>query len=472
MMWLFRRSLVRRVALSLLLAFSLAWVALVVYMFVSFSMSMNTDSNVVRAGREINAALAVIENEDVAAGVLDGTGRIINELRRQEGGLPGNVVFQLKTREGRLLYVSPEVEGLALRGENDKMVDVTLGGQRYWLYEGSSARWQVWLGEPHSGIPWLIGFFGSSLFLPFLIAFPFVLAPVWIAAAQGIKPLRQLGERIKLRSAEDLSPLGFDPKYAELEPLVKALEGLLAQLRGKVERERSFVNDAAHELRTPLAVIGAQAHVLSRSTDPQERQEAAQHLAHAIARGSHLIQQLLELATMDGGERPETQFIDVAELTRRHLAQAARDADLRRLELMLESTDSLVFELPVPLFESVLRNLLDNAVKYVETGGQVVVTLRREAQGLVLSVVDSGPGIPPQEHELVFERFHRGSATVAQGTGLGLSIARQACQRMGGTIGLAPAPGGRGCAFTVVIPGGPSAAAGGGVTSSRPACAR
>ncbi|WP_418128993.1 ATP-binding protein [Variovorax sp. 375MFSha3.1] len=473
MMWLLRRSLVRRVALSVLIAFSLAWGALVIYMFMSFSMNMNTDSSVARAGREINTALAGIESDEVAAGVMDAMGRIINELRRLEGDLPGNVVFQLKNHEGRLLYVSPEVEGLVLSGEHDKMVDVTLGGQRYWLYEGSSERWRVWLGEPHSGIPWLIGLFGSSLFLPFLIAFPFVLAPVWIAAAQGIKPLRQLGERIKLRSAEDLSPLGFDPKYAELEPLLKALEGLLAQLRGKVERERSFVNDAAHELRTPLAVIGAQAHVLSRSTDPQERQEAAQHLAHAIARGSHLIQQLLELATMDGAERPETQFVDVAELTRRHLAQAARDADQRRLELMLESSDSLVFELPVPLFESVLRNLLDNAVKYVEAGGQVVVTLRREAQGLVLSVVDSGPGIPVEEHELVFERFHRGSATLAQGTGLGLSIARQACQRMGGTIGLAQAPGGRGCAFTVFIPGGqPAAVAAATATSSRPACAR
>ena len=140
---------------------------------------------------------------------------------------------------------------------------------------------------------------------------------------------------------------------------------------------------------------------------------------------------------------------------------------------MLESSDSLVFELPVPLFESVLRNLLDNAVKYVEAGGQVVVTLRREAQGLVLSVVDSGPGIPVEEHELVFERFHRGSATLAQGTGLGLSIARQACQRMGGTIGLAQAPGGRGCAFTVFIPGGqPAAVAAATATSSRPACAR
>lgn len=451
MKWLFKRSLVRRVALSLLLAFTLAWVALVAHMYISFRMTMSTNSGVVRVGRELNSVLAGIEREDLAVSVVNTMAKMLNALRREEGELPGTIVLMLRNREGKEIHASPEIAGLTVRGEPEKMVDVTLNGQRYWLYEGRNARWSVWIGEPHSGITWLIGFFGSSLVMPFLIAFPFVLAPVWIAAAQGIKPLRTLGERIDLRGAEDLSPLGFDPKYAELAPLVKALEGLLAQLRGKVERERSFVNDAAHELRTPLAVIGAQAHVLSRSTDPKERQDAAQHLAHAIARGSHLIQQLLELATMDGSVRPAVQRIDVAELTRRHLAQASKDASDRQLELILESPDSVHFSLPVPLYESVLRNLLDNAVKYVDEGGHVVVTLRLENGVLMLSVVDSGPGIPLEEHALVFERFHRGSGTSTQGTGLGLSIARQACQRMGGTIELKQSPTGRGCAFVVAI---------------------
>lgn len=451
MKWLFKRSLVRRVALSLLFAFTLAWAALIAFLYIEFSMNMSTDSSVVRAGRQLNAVLADIEKEDVAVAVTDSMAKLINELRRGEGNLPGEVVFMLKDHAGRMLYVSPQIAGHALKGEHDRMVDIKLGSQSYWLYEGSNAHWKLWLGEPHSGITWLLGFIGSSLFMPFLVAFPFVLAPVWIAAAQGIKPLRMLGERIHQRSAEDLSPLGFDPKYAELEPLVNALEDLLSQLRGKVDRERSFVNDAAHELRTPLAVIGAQAHVLSRSSDSKEREEAAQHLTHAIARGSHLIQQLLELATMDGSTHPEMQRIDVAELTRRHLAQASKDAANRQLELMLESPDSVRFSLPVPLYESVLRNLLDNAVKYVDVGGHVIVTLRLEDGVLTLSVVDSGPGIPLEEHALVFDRFHRVAGTSAHGTGLGLAIARQACQRMGGTIELAQNPAGRGCAFTVSI---------------------
>jgi signal transduction histidine kinase len=453
MKWLFRRSLVRRVALSLLIAFTLAWLAVVVYLYVSFRLTMHTDSGVVLLGRELNITLADVEREDVAVATVKALSRQINAMRASEAELPGEVAFMLQDHDGKLLYASPQIAGHALHGEPGRMVDVVLKGQRYWLYEGRSARWTVWVAEPNGGLSWVLMFIGSSLFMPFLIAFPFVLAPVWIAAAQGLKPLRVLGERIDTRSAEDLSPLGFEPRYAELVPLVKALEGLLAQLRGKVERERSFVNDAAHELRTPLAVIGAQAHVLARSNDPREREEAAQHLTHAIARGSHLIQQLLELATMDGGEHPQTQRIDVAELMRRHLAQASKDADTRQLELVLESPDSLLFDLPVPLFESVLRNLLDNAVKYVEVCGQVVVTLRHAEGALVLSVVDSGPGIAEADRALVFERFHRGADASTQGTGLGLAIVRQACQRMGGSIELAQSPGGRGCAFTAVIPG-------------------
>ncbi len=457
MNWLLRRSLVRRVALSLLLAFTLAWLAVGVHLHVCFRLTMHTDSGVVRVGRELNTTLAEIQREDVAAAVIDALARQINAMRVAEADLPGDVVFMLRNREGKLLYESPGIAGRTLRGEPDRMVDAVVENQRYWLYEGRSERWTVWVAEPNGGLSWVLMFIGSSIFMPFLIAFPFVLAPVWIAAAQGLKPLRVLGERIDTRSAEDLSPLGFEPRHAELVPLVKAIEGLLAQLRGKVERERSFVNDAAHELRTPLAVIGAQAHVLARSSDPREREEAARHLTHAIARGSHLIQQLLELATMDGGERPAVQRIDVAELMRHHLAQASKDADARRLELVLESPDSLAFDLPVPLFESVLRNLLDNALKYVDAGGQIVVTLRQSADGLLLSVVDNGPGIPREEHALVFERFHRGAGTSTQGTGLGLAIARQACQRMGGTVELAHGPGGRGCAFTVLVPRRPMA---------------
>ncbi|RIX84708.1 sensor histidine kinase [Acidovorax cavernicola] len=451
MKWLLQRSLVRRVALSLMFAFTLAWIVLVAYVYLDFRMSMYTDSNVVRAGRELNAVLADVENPSVAAEVVRTMDAMVNRMRHEWGRTPEGAVFQLKDAQGRLLYASPAIIGLALPGEPGRMIDVALHDRRYWLYEGRSARWRVWVGEPHRGTPWVIGLFGSLLVMPFLIAFPFVLAPVWIAARQGLKPLRLLGERIQTRSADDLTPLKFAPKYAELKPLVMALEDLLAQLRGKVERERSFVNDAAHELRTPLAVIGVQAHVLSRSTDPAEREEAAQHLAHAIARSSHLIRQLLELATMEGSSNPEVQCVDIAELTRRHLAQTARDAAERQLELTFESPDRVCFTLSVPLYESVLRNLLDNATKYVDEGGQVSVALRAEDGVLVLSVIDTGPGIPLEEHALVFDRFHRVSGTSAQGSGLGLSIARQACQRMGGMIELTPNPAGLGCAFTVRI---------------------
>src|SRR6202023_3451732 len=119
------------------------------------------------------------------------------------------------------------------------------------------------------------------------IAWPFVLLPVWLAVLQGLRPLRRLSEKIAAREPEDISPVGIDPRHAELKPLIRSLDDLLAKLRHKIESERVFVANAAHELRTPLAVITAQAHVLAKATTAEERSDAEQRLEAAVNRASH-----------------------------------------------------------------------------------------------------------------------------------------------------------------------------------------
>src|SRR5690606_17414870 len=152
--------------------------------------------------------------------------------------------------------------------------------------------------------------------------------------------------------------------HRELRPLEQSLDHLFAQLRQKVERERVFVQDAAHEIRTPLAVINAQAHVLARSPDAAERAQAQAHLEQAIARTSHLAQQLLDLAALDEAQRPAPRDIDVAHWLRAALAQAAPAAMARQIELSLDAPDHLPARLDLPALESVVQNLIDNAVRY------------------------------------------------------------------------------------------------------------
>ncbi len=453
MSWLLRRTLVRRVVGALLLAFGLAWLAVSVYMYLDVRASLQTNSALLVAGGALNDALVPVEGKDLARNVVQTSGDVFNGIRAKSGVLLGRLLYQLRDRNGVLVYSSPEIADVQPVGAPGQVVERSLAGKDYWLYQGQSPHWTLWMAEPRVDTPWILNWIGNSLLVPFLVAFPFLLLPVWIAASQGLKPLRTLAARIGQRNPDDLSPLGYVPRHAEMVPLVGAMEGLLTQLRTRVQRERSFVQDAAHELRTPLAVVTAQAHVLLRATQPADQQAAAVQLQHAIDRSAHLVQQLLELARMDEVQHPVAEVCDLAAVARRHIAQAAVFAGSAGIELELDAPDEVPFCLVPPLFETVLRNLLDNAIKYVGSGGHVVVSLRMDGNQVALGVGDNGPGIAANEQERVFERFYRGSTAQDQGgTGLGLAIVQQACLQMKAAVGLRDNTDGKGCLFTVCIP--------------------
>ena len=450
---LLRRTLVRRVVAALLLAIGLAWIAVAAYMYADVRVSMRPNSGLHMVGRALHTALLNMDSGDLAGAVVRANGEVFNSLRLQSGTLPGSLLYQLRDSQGVLVYASPELADLLLEGEADQVVERSILGTDYWLYRGQSMHWTLWIAEPRVKTPLILGWIGKSLAMPFLIALPFLLIPVWIAVTQGLKPLRELAARIAKRSPHDLSPLGVAPRHAELAPLVGAMEGLLAQLRSSAQRERAFVHDAAHELRTPLGVISAQAYVLMRSTQAVDQQQAAHHLQHAINRAAHLVQQLLELASLDVTRQHAVQSCDVASVARSLLAQAALAASAKHIDLELDAPDQLLFGLDQQLLETVLRNLLDNAVKYVDPGGQVTVSLKRLRAQLLLSVADNGPGIAPTDRDRVFERFYRGSGAHEQtGTGLGLAIVQRACEQMGGSVLLDSNADGQGCQFRVTIP--------------------
>ena len=224
---------------------------------------------------------------------------------------------------------------------------------------------------------------------------------------------------------------------------------MLSQLRHKVAREHAFVQDAAHEIRTPMAVIIAQAHVMARTDSTQERLAAQEHLDRAIARASHLAQQLLDLAALDDAKSPEQRTLDIAHWLRQLLAQATPAAMERQIELSLDAPDSVMHAVEESALESIVLNLLDNAVRYVQVGGTVLVTLSNDHDKFRIAVQDDGPGIAPDEQTRVFDRFYRGTWHEVTGSGLGLAIVQQACQRLGATVHIGPGLLGRGVGFTV-----------------------
>lgn len=445
-------TLVRRVVLALLLAFCGVWLILLAVLFFSATSQDSLDASVTDVGNGLLMSLAPLAHAGEATAVAAATSNQINYLY-QRSGTPAVMLVQLDDQRGRRLFLSSQAAGAPLRqaATPGALQDATIAGRAFRVFEGATGPWRVTVAGSRVDDAWLLQSLGADLARYLLIALPLILLPVWLAVTRGLQPLRALSERIAARSHDDLSPVGLSPRHAELKPLAGALDGLLAQLRARAARDQQFVQDAAHELRTPMAVISLQAHVLARESDAAERRVAEQQLDNAIARASHLTQQLLHLAKVDGGVAQPVQ-VDIAELTRLELLHAARRALESGHDLSLDTPDTLPFTLEIAAYQSILINLLDNALRYVPDGGRIAIALRADDGQLVLSVADDGPGIAAGLRDAVFERFHRGDTGQSPGSGLGLAIVRQAAHRLRGSVRLAPGLDGRGCDFIVTIP--------------------
>lgn len=447
---LWRPTLVRRVFLSLLAASAIIWI---VMMAINLSVTLSdgrTRDEVSNLTDYLADGLGQMDSDAAARAFVLGA---IGETRRDAYNWRNfrMVRYQLQDRAGKALLSNMRPGAPALQGVAGRVSEAYFHGQRFLVARADTARWSVQVALPMHHLIGVLRDDWLPLTLDILIAFPLVFVPVWIAVARGLRPLQLLSDRLAARGADELSPIGVDPKYAELKPLVASLDSLLLQLKGKISREHAFVHDAAHELRTPIAVISAQAHVLGMAAAPQERLAAERHMDLAIARAAHLIHQLLDLARLDGRPAPKAAVIDVAQLVRTDLAQRVPAARARGLDLSLEAPDALPYALEPQVFRSVLHNLVDNAIRYVQTGGRVVVELQLVDGRLLLAVADDGPGIAEAERALVFERFYRGAANEVPGAGLGLAIARQAAASMQGEIVLLPGSGGRGCRFELTV---------------------
>jgi signal transduction histidine kinase len=289
---------------------------------------------------------------------------------------------------------------------------------------------------------------------------------VWVTVRSGLAPLRQLAQRISRRRAGDLAPVQVDRLYAETAPVIHELNALLAHEAQRLEAERRFLADAAHELRTPLAAINAQAHQLLTEPDPAARADAAHALQQGITRASHLLTQLLTLARADAAAQPAAPVaaqdtLDVADLLRNRVALLVPLARARRIELALNAPEHLSARLDREGLCSVIDNLVDNAIRYGVAGGNVEVTLGTDGASpaglIVLQVQDNGRGIAPEHRARVWERFYRIPGTSEAGTGLGLAIAQRVVQRMGGTLGFTDGLDGRGVGLRCVLPREPLA---------------
>jgi len=435
-----------------LLAFTLFAVLVLVQDQLDIQQQMADAPGVRNLGQQIAAGLNDVDDAAQAVRMVAGLAGYSNAGRRRVAMLPGELLFQLYDASGQRLYASAEAAPIASVGVGEQR----LQGRRHWTYRTDGPRWSVRIAEPAISSTDLLGFSSWELAKVLLWGFPLMLLPLWLAVHTGLAPLRRFARRIDgLDATQRIEPLGVDLRYGELRPLGRAFDALLARLRDRQAREQAFVHDAAHELRTPLAVVAAQAHVLVNARDAKSRAAASMALRDAVARSAHLSQQLLDLATLDGTEAGVPEALDLAALTARLLAAQSGLARERDVALSLQAPDHLRASVDRRAFESVLQNLLDNALRYVPAGSCIEVSLQADARhGLRLAVADDGPGIAAADREQVFERFWRGTGHDLPGTGLGLAIVRQAARRLGGSVQLGEGLGGRGARFELRLPAG------------------
>lgn len=443
-------TLVRRVVFALLIAFGIAWIALMAQTISQSVDEQRESDKLSQFQASVMGNLRQLARPDLAQAYLSGA---VDETNRPYAGTrKATIAARLVDARGQVVFAHLPPGDDLMRAINQAQAGPMTTRHGYLVLREDSGPWSLTVATHRHNMVAVVMDDWLELSSDMLLVFPFILIPVWIAVSRGLRPLRLLSQHIAGKG-DDLSPLGFDPKYAELKPLAMAVDGLLSQLRGKIQRERAFVQDAAHELRTPIAVISAQAHVLSRAADAQARLEAASRMDHAVARAAHLIQQLLHLAEADADSAQKNAIVDVADLVRGSLAQLGPNAVARSMDLRLEAPDALPWPLNPTAFQSVLHNLLDNAIKYAHGGGNIVVTLCQMDNTLAISVADDGPGIAEHDLPHLFERFYRGQGQDVAGAGLGLAIVKQASASLGGEIQMGPGLGGGGVRFTLTLTG-------------------
>jgi len=330
--------------------------------------------------------------------------------------------------------------------------DLDLGGEGWRAYGLRTAQGFIQIAQPLRVRESLARAAALRVMIPLLLLLPIMIAAVIWIVGRGLGPLRQVAAEVQRRDARSLAPLSAENLPREIVPLVGELNRLLARLHSAFATQRAFIADAAHELRSPLTALRLQAQLLDRAPDEAARIDARSRLGAAIERATRLVEQLLTLARTDPVEAAgKFETVELAQVAAEAITDCHAMALNRSIELALDAEPGLKVHADREALRTLLRNLLDNAVRYTPPGGSVLARTRATAEHAILEISDTGPGIAAEHRQRVFDRFYRHTATTETGSGLGLSIVRAIAERHGAEVLLEDAPGG-GLRVTVRIP--------------------
>ncbi|MFZ2852676.1 MAG: ATP-binding protein [Rhodocyclaceae bacterium] len=378
----------------------------------------------------------------LAAGVGAPAQNIVFQVWRREHAAPHLLLHSADAPQAPL----SEIEGFSERQWNGEL-------WRFYSRWDESRHCQVQVAQQHD-VRYRIAQNASwQMLAPLLAGLPLLALAIWFAVGSALRPLRAVTREVETRHPAILSPLVVAHPPQEVVPLIDALNSLFARIQHTLDNERQFTANAAHELRTPLAALKTQAQVALRADSDERRKNALGHVIEGVDRMTRMTAQLLTLARLDPeGTTLQWQPVDLHALAVQIAGELGDASRAKGIRLAIEEGGPASIEGNADLLGVLLRNLIDNAIRYTPAEGLVGIFVRAENGFIRLAITDSGPGIPAGEHARALRRFERLGNSRSEGSGLGLSIVARIAELHGAAIALGTAESGGGLCVGIAFP--------------------
>ena len=424
-------SLQRRLLLYLLICAPLVWGVALYFSISRARLEVNElfDAELIRLARQVQATLGYGQPVEPAPlppapreGTVDAGDADVRDL-----------AVAVWDRSGQLMLSDREGVQLPYRPERGGFVDEQLAGSAWRVYylQSYDGRWLVASGQRVYERDELVYGLTVSQVVPWLLVLPFLLGVMAWAVRRALSPMARLTRELQRRPANDLQPLAEERAPAELRPLLGAMNGLFARIEQMLVRERRFTADAAHELRTPLAVLGAQWDVVQRAVSPAERTSAETKFGIGLDRMGRLVTQMLALSRVESGATSALDEVRWPPIVEQAMSDCLALAERRGIELACEWPPAGRHPMPLlgdeHLLAVLLRNLLDNAVRYAPAGSAVTLRIGQDS----IEVENAGPPLSAEQLARLGERFYRPDGQQEVGSGLGVSIVRRIAELHG-----------------------------------------
>jgi two-component system sensor histidine kinase QseC len=381
---------------------------------------------------------------------------IDNYLRKNQRMNADKFIFQVWNKKGVLVMHSQDKLNISLKDVPIGFSDQVINNNDWRIYSYFNDKMQVKIvaAELYNLRRELADDIAHSNANVLLITYPVFGVLIWFIISFALRSVTRVTNEISNRASTFLEPVRLTEIPIEIKPLVAELNQLFIRLKSAFERNKRFAADAAHELKTPLAALKTHVQVALKSDNDADRQKALEKIIESVNRSSHVVTQLLTLSRLGEEEAlSDVKPLDLHKLATEILAYLAPHALEKNIEIELAPApkDVIVHGNDIAL-GIMIRNIVDNAIRYTPANGEVKIAIIDTGKQIIFRTTDTGPGIPAELRDRVFERFYRILGTKAPGSGLGLAIVSQISALHHAEISISVPANGVGLQFDVAFP--------------------